>query len=261
MITVKIPIFQHQNTEVPCMERSCKFCPKLFTVLSVPVFILLYSFTALIVLVVIALASLNMRRAVRFMIRFWARASFVVMMKRLNVVGREHIDKERRYILVANHSSLFDILAVMAFYPGVSWFGKEYLSKIPVFGKVLRMIDFVPMRSTGIHNTKSMLGQLLQNSKSSTVAIFPEGTRTRDGELNRFRKGFVHLIRATDHQVLPVTLKGFFHLKPANRFYINFSTKLRVVIHPPMSNEVLQQKNDNEIVDTVRDVIESAIIA
>ena len=242
------------------MERSCKLCPKLFTVLSVPVFVFLYSFTAIIVLIVLLFAALNMKRAVRAMIRFWARASFVVMLKRLRVHGRENIDKDRKYILIANHASLFDILAVMAFYPGVSWFGKEYLSKIPVFGKVLRMIDYVPMKTAGLRNTKNMLNQLHESSRNLTVAIFPEGTRTRDGQLNRFRKGFVHLIRSTDHQILPVTLKGFFHLKPANRFYINFSTKLEVVIHPPMSSELLKEKDDNEIIDTIKGIIESAIV-
>ncbi|MBT3241857.1 MAG: 1-acyl-sn-glycerol-3-phosphate acyltransferase [Bacteroidetes bacterium] len=201
-----------------------------------------------------------MKRAVKFMIRFWAKASFLMMMKRLRVIGREHIEKDRKYLLIANHSSLFDIIAVMAFYPDVSWFGKEYLTKIPVFGRVLRVIDFVPMKSTDLRNTQVMLDKLLKNTKNLTVAIFPEGTRTRNGELNRFRKGFVHLVRATEHEILPVTLKGFFQLKPANRFHINFSTKIGVVIHPPISNKLLKTKNDREIIDTVKGVIESAIL-
>ena len=239
------------------MKRFCIDCPLLYAILSVPVFIVLYTFTGLIVLLLLLFAHLNMRGMVKALIRFWARASFVVMMKRLRVIGKEHIEKGRRYVLVANHASLFDILAITAFYPNVSFFGKEYLTKIPVFGKVLKMIDYVPMKSTDLRNTRQMLDQLLEKTENLTVAIFPEGTRTRDGHLNRFRKGFVHLIRATDHHVLPVTLKGFFHLKPANRFYINFSSKLDVVIHQPITNEVLTAKNDQEIVETVKGIIES----
>lgn len=240
------------------MEKTCRICPSVFTILSVPVFIVLYSYTGIIVLLILFFASLNIKKPVKVLIRFWAKSSFLFMLKRLQVDGRHHIEKDRKYILVANHASLFDILAIMAFYPNVSFFGKEYLTKIPVFGKVLRVIDFVPMKTSDLRNTREMMDQLMQKSENYTVAIFPEGTRTRDGELNRFRKGFVHLVRATNHEILPVTLKGFFYFKPPNRFYINFLTRLKVVIHPPISNEILSVKRDDEILETVKGVIASA---
>ncbi|MCK5820990.1 MAG: 1-acyl-sn-glycerol-3-phosphate acyltransferase [Bacteroidales bacterium] len=240
------------------MKRSCLICPLLFAILSVPAFILLYTFTGIIVLLLLVLASLQMRTAVKIVVRFWARASFVLILKRLRVVGKEHIEKDKKYILIANHASLFDILAIVAFYPNISFFGKEYLTKIPVFGKVIKMIDFIPMKTTTLSNTRDMLTQLSEKAESVTIAIFPEGTRTRDGQLNRFRKGFIHLLRATDHQILPVTLKGFYFFKPPQRFYINFVTRLKVIIHPPINNEELRAKDDQEIIETVKGIIESA---
>ena len=182
----------------------------------------------------------------------------MMMLKRLRVVGKEHIEKDKKYILVANHASSFDILAIVAFYPNISFFGKEYLTRIPVFGKVIKMIDFIPMKSTNLRNTRNMLDQLSEKAESVTIAIFPEGTRTRDGHFNRFRKGFVHLLRATDHQILPVTLKGFYFFKPPHRFYIDFVTRLKVIIHPPLDNEELRAKDDQEIIETVKGIIESA---
>ncbi len=240
------------------MERSCFICPRLFAVLTVPVFIILYAFTGLVALHILLFALLKRKKAIKGIIRFWARGTFVMMFKRLRVVGREHIEEGKRYVLVANHASLFDILAIMAFYPNVSFFGRESLTKIPVFGRVLKIINFVPMRTSDLRNTRQMLEQLKEKAENLTVVIFPEGTRTQDGELNRFRKGFVHLIRATNHQILPITLKGFYHLKPSNRFYINFLTPLGVVIHPPIMNEVLTAKDDQAIIETVKGVIESA---
>lgn len=240
------------------MEKSCGICPQLFTVLTVPVYLILYSFTACIVILALLFAQLRMRKLVRLLIRFWARLSFVVMLKRLRVAGREHIEKGQKYILVANHASLFDILAIMAFYPNVAFFGKEYLTKIPIFGRVLRMIDYVPMKTSDMRNTKEMLTQLKEKSERLTVAIFPEGTRTRTGELCRFRKGFIHLVRATEYHVLPVTLNGFYLFKPANRFHINFLTPLGVVIHPPIDPVELSMKEDQEIVQYVKEVIQSA---
>ena len=103
-----------------------------------------------------------------------------------------------------------------------------------------------------------MLEQLVQKSKKQTVAIFPEGTRTLDGKINDFYKGFIYLFRTTEIGILPVTLNGFYKLKPKNRFYINFDSKLDVVIHKPIKREELIEKTDTEIIETVKNVIESA---
>ena len=239
------------------MERSCKVCLPVFIVLTIPVFIILYAFTAVIVLLILLFAQFKMKRVVKALIHFWAKASFIMMLKRLRIIGKEHIEKDRRYVMVANHASLFDILAIMAIYPDVSFFGREHLTKIPVFGKVLQSIDYVPMRTTDLRNTKQMLEQLEDKSRRLTVAIFPEGTRTRTGELNRFRKGFVHLIKATGYHVLPITLNGFYFFKPANRFHINFSSRLGVVIHQAIESEELINKDDKDIIAHVRGVIQS----
>ena len=103
-----------------------------------------------------------------------------------------------------------------------------------------------------------MLSHLVEKSGARTIAIFPEGTRTSDGNINRFRKGFVHILKATEMSVLPVTLNGFFLLKPKNRFTINFESKIDVVIHKPIEWEELAEQDDHTILDKVKVVIESA---
>ena len=65
-------------------------------------------------------------------------------------------------------------------------------------------------------------------------------------------------MRSKDLEILPVTLNGFYELKPKNRFYLNFSSKLDIVIHKPIKREELIDKNDCEIIESVRKVIESA---
>ena len=90
------------------------------------------------------------------------------------------------------------------------------------------------------------------------MAIFPEGTRTLDGKLNSFYRGFIHLLRATEHDILPVTLNGFYKLKPKNRFSIHFGSRLQVVIHPPLNGREMALQTDKEIMDRVSEVIESA---
>jgi len=168
------------------------------------------------------------------------------------------MEKDKRYILIANHASLFDIMAIMSFFPGVSWFGRERLLKIPLFGQILKMTDYIPMKPANIRNTKEMLHHLIQKSSGMTIAMFPEGTRTLDGQLNRFHKGFIYVQRASGLDILPVTLNGFYRLKPKNRMAINFKAPLSIVIHKPVKNEELKNKKDVYLISRIKDVIESA---
>jgi len=179
------------------------------------------------------------------------------MGKRLKIQGNEIFDKSKNYLIVTNHSSLFDILAIMAVKPAVSWFGRERLIKIPVFGHLLKSIDYIPMKSANIRNTKIMIDQLIHKSKGFTIAIFPEGTRTIDGKIQDFKRGFIHVLRAADLDILPITLNGLYELKPKTRFYIKFDAKVEVVVHKPIAKEELIAMSDKEIISTVKNVIES----
>ena len=121
------------------------------------------------------------------------------------------------------------------------------------------MTDYVPMKKASIKNTKEMIDKLIIKSKGHTIAIFPEGTRTLDGKVNEFFRGFIHVLRASEINVLPVTLNGFYVLKPKNRFYINFSSRISVIIHEPISRELLIDKDDTEIISILKKIIESSL--
>jgi 1-acyl-sn-glycerol-3-phosphate acyltransferase len=232
---------------------------RLYSVLTVPAFGTLYLFTTLMIIIGIPFLYLRMKKTVLFLMQFWARSVFILIGKKLHIEGVENINKGEKYILMANHSSLFDIIAIVAFFPGLTWFGHERLTRIPIFRKVLKLTDYVPMKKTNIKNTKEMINQLVEKSKLNTIAIFPEGTRTLNGKVNDFYRGFVILLRSSQIDVLPVTLNGFYGLKPKNRFYIGFDSKLIATIHKPVRRYELIDKNDLEIINTVKSIIESSV--
>jgi 1-acyl-sn-glycerol-3-phosphate acyltransferase len=231
---------------------------KLYSIITIPVFGVLYCYTAVLVFLILILVWLRMKKPVTLISQFWAKSVFVLIGKKIHINGKQHLDPNLRYILIANHSSLFDIVAIMSFYPGITWFGHERLLKVPLFGQILKLTDYIPFKEPTFRNTRHMMEQLVFNAGSQTVAIFPEGTRTLDGKINAFYKGFIYLFRTSDIGILPVTLNGFYQLKPKNRLYINFSSKLSIVIHKPLTREELIGKTDSEIIDTVKKVIESA---
>jgi len=231
---------------------------RLYALISILIFAILYSYTAIGVLIVMILVWLKLKRPIIFLIQVWAKSVFLIMGKQFKVHGRENIKKGEKYILVANHASLFDIVAIVSFYPGISWFGHERLLKVPLFGRILKMMDYVPFKEPNYRNTRKMVEQLVQKSQYNTVAIFPEGTRTLNGKINTFYRGFIYLYRTRNLAILPVTLNGFYNLKPKNRMYINFDSKLDIIIHEPIKREVLAEKSDSEIIETVKGIIESA---
>lgn len=234
---------------------------RIYTFLTVTAYGILYPFTGIIVIIEIPLSFLRLKRAVRFIMRFWARSVLLIIGKKLHMEGLERIEKDGKYILIANHSSLFDIVAIISFFPGISWFGHERLLKIPVFRQILKMTDYVPLKKVNIKNTKEMIDHLIEKSKGHAIAIFPEGTRTLNGKINEFYRGFIQVLRASEINVLPVTLNGFYVLKPKNRFYINFSSRISVIIHEPVKRELLIDKDDAEIICILKNIIESSIVS
>ena len=234
------------------------FVTGIYRFLSIPVFGLLYLFTALGVLIVMLLTWLNAKKAVHILASVWAKTVFFLMFKRLRISGRENIDKNEKYILLANHASIFDIVAITSFYPEVSWFGHERLMKVPVFGQFLKMTDYVPFREPTITNTRHMLEQLMERANNQSVALFPEGTRTTNGKISSFYRGFIYLFRSREINILPVTLKGFYEFKPKTRSYIDFGAKLEIIIHKPIPRDELINKTDSEILERVKTTIESA---
>jgi 1-acyl-sn-glycerol-3-phosphate acyltransferase len=224
-------------------------------IISVIIFGLLYCFTAIGVVIVIVLSLFGMKKTIIMLMQLWAKAVFRLVCRQFTVHGLENINEKERYILVANHASLFDIVAIVTFYPDISWLGHERLLRVPVFRRILKITDYVPAGEANYRNTKRMVQQLASKSQHNSVAIFPEGTRTLDGKINRFYRGFIHLFRTMDLGILPVTLNGFYDLKPKTRMSINLSSRLDVVIHKPLSKTDLEGKCDSEISDLIRKII------
>jgi 1-acyl-sn-glycerol-3-phosphate acyltransferase len=231
----------------------------IYRILSVAAYGAMYLFTAIMVLLGIPFVFFKLKRIVKAMMQFWAKTIFIILGKVIRVEGKENLQGNLHFMLVANHTSLFDIVAIASVFPDIAWFGHERLLSIPVFRRFLILTGYIPMRKTSYRNTKEMIDRLKDSSKSSNIVIFPEGTRSLNGKINDFYRGFIILLRSSDIDVLPVTLNGFYSLKPKNRFSINFSAKPEVIIHKPYERKHLIGKTDQEIAALIKSTIESAV--
>lgn len=135
---------------------------------------------------------------------FWCRPSW-----RVTVTGRDLLEPRRRYILVANHQSLLDIMALYHLDRQFKWIVKEELFRIPFLGWAMALAGYVKLargQSHSIHDAYEQARRWLALGMS--VLFFPEGTRSLTGELGAFKNGAFKLAVETGTPVVPIAVSG-----------------------------------------------------
>ncbi|HQG72784.1 lysophospholipid acyltransferase family protein [Tenuifilum sp.] len=128
---------------------------------------------------------------------------------RIKVSGLEKIDKSKSYVIVCNHQSAFDIVLLYRLFTHFKWVAKKELAKVPVIGWNLILNNSILIDRASAVSTKKMISQGLKHLKGgSSVLIFPEGTRTKDGQVKRFKEGAFLLAKQANSPILPVVIEG-----------------------------------------------------
>lgn len=214
--------------------------------------------TILFVTYMMPVAYLGITPVMRPMLRFWAWFTFILAGKSVHITGAEKMDPSRNYLLVANHGSYYDVAGIMRFVPLAAWLGRSSFLKIPLISTFLNMIHYIPVYRGDPIRSKTAVDKAIAEASRITIAIFPEGTRTCDGNIGEFKKGFVHIMRGSNLDILPVTLNGFYQFMPRFRWALDPRARLDVVMHDPIRREDLLGMTNDEIVAIVRSVIQSS---
>jgi uncharacterized protein len=127
--------------------------------------------------------------------------SFQLKKTILNVKGQY----QRPMIIICNHQSFIDILVTCMLSPKVILITNNWVWNSPIFGWVVKMADFYPV-DAGAEGGVEKLQAMVKAGYS--IVIFPEGTRTRDGEIQRFHKGAFYLSENLKLDVLPLLIHG-----------------------------------------------------
>lgn len=142
----------------------------------------------------------------------WGKTLSFIFNIKLIIKGKHNL-QDSNYIFAANHASLIDIpLLLIAVNRYTVFIAKSELSKIPIFKSILDMAGFIFVDRKNNDNAVKSMNNLMDDIKKipRSVAIFPEGTRTRDGELLPFKKGAAIFAINTDIPVIPVAISGTF---------------------------------------------------
>lgn len=180
-------------------------------------------------------------------------------MKRV-VFGAENIDPNKAYVMVLNHNSMADIITIYNLPLVFKWVSKKEVYRIPIVGRLLFAHgDIVINRAS----TKEAM-QLVHNKgmewlkKGASVSIFPEGTRSKDGEIHNFKAGAFLLAKDAGVPILPIVLDGTNRMMRKGLF-MNWSNKITIKILPEVSVEEIAERPIKEIIAEVHDNMVDAL--
>ena len=133
------------------------------------------------------------------------------------------IPNDGPYVIMLNHTSFADVFfSVQGLKGKYTAILASFNFKIPIWATMLRSFKAIPV----YRKNKSKAIEAIKNAEHIIkdlgyhIVIFPEGTRTTDGKLQKFKKGGFHMALNTGVPILPITVKGGFRFKPKNRWYI-----------------------------------------
>jgi 1-acyl-sn-glycerol-3-phosphate acyltransferase len=192
--------------------------------------------------------------------RLWGRFGLFLAGVTLKTEGTEKVPAEQPLIFMGNHQSNFDILALYAALPvDFSWIAKEELFRIPFFGYAMRRAGYIPLdRSDGRRALRSMEEAARRIRNGVSVIVFPEGTRTRDGNLLPFKRGGFLLAAKAGVPILPFTINGSGRINPAKTLSLRKGV-VTIRFAEPIETEGATGKKRDDLIDRVRGAIEQGL--
>lgn len=195
--------------------------------------------------------------------RDWSRWILRAAGVRVQIEGLEHVTPTGPQIFASNHVSWFDVWTLAAYIPKRNRFvAKKELEKIPLFGRAWKSAGHISVdrgdRSSAIKSLQQA-GQRLHRDDISVV-IYPEGTRSRTGELGEFKKGAFMLALHTGVDIVPVAILGTRRVMPAGGWRIRRGTIILRFGEPIRTSDYTVSQR-NQLVDDVRDRIRAMLEA
>jgi len=177
--------------------------------------------------------------------------------------GRDKIERRTPYVFMSNHLSFLDGPLLFPLIPqAIRVILKKEVFRIPVVGQAMRFVGFVPVDRKRARGGKKGIDQAarMMRERKYSYLIFPEGTRTRDGRTQAFRRGGFFLALESGAAIVPITIRGTYDLMPRGTIFPRRG-KVNVLFHPPVPTEGFDRNNMQTLVDKVKDIIVSGLPA
>ena len=194
--------------------------------------------------------------------RAWSRLLLWSFRVDVRVTGLEHLKKSNRYVYVSNHASLFDIPAVLSSVPDeIRIIFKRELAYIPLWGWCLVLGGYITVDRSNPKDGMSSIEKAVDAIRDgSSVLVFAEGTRSRDGKLQPFKRGAFALAARSGVPIVPITVNNSFKIMPKGSWRIQ-PAEISVVIDKPIESAGVVGKDDEmRLMEQVHAVLEKNFV-
>ena len=189
--------------------------------------------------------------------RIWSRGLLWIGGVRTRIYGKEKIDFARPYVFLSNHQSYMDIPMLFAHLP-VTFriMAKSSLFKLPFLGWHLERTGNMPIGRKGVQSdARALLRAMRYIREGTSLLVFPEGGRTSNGSLQKFRPGIFLAAIKTGAPIVPITIRGNRHVLPAHSWHLR-PGKVDVIVDPPIETEGMGRADLDSLVARVRSLME-----
>jgi 1-acyl-sn-glycerol-3-phosphate acyltransferase len=180
----------------------------------------------------------------------------------VTVTGREKIRRGETYVMVSNHLSLLDILVLHRLFRHFKWVSKIENFRIPFIGWNMRLNRYIELRRGNRESVVQMMAECERTLRAgSSILMFPEGTRSRDGELQSFKTGAFELALSTHTPILPIVIEGTRNALPKRGFVLQGHHPIRVRVLDPIPAESFAHMSAKELAEQTRSLYARALSA
>lgn len=195
--------------------------------------------------------------------RFWCQGLIKILGLKIIVEGGEFPPKGKNYVFMCNHQSQLDIpvLEVLLKDYEIRFLAKKSLFDIPFFGWGIKALGYIPVeREDPKEGLKSLFACIERLREGNSLVIFPEGTRSKEGELLPFKKaGFLIPIKARV-DLCPIVLWGTLKILPKGALWFRLKEReIKILLGPVISMEDFNVKDKNLLAEKVRAFIEEGL--
>jgi 1-acyl-sn-glycerol-3-phosphate acyltransferase len=191
----------------------------------------------------------------------WSRSLLAAAGVALEIRGGEDLDRDRSYVAVANHASNLDIMVCFLALPvPIRFLAKKELFRIPILSSAMKAIGIVSVDRRGRAATHEQINSQARAlvATGRSLIIYPEGTRSRRGELSSFKKGAFTMAVSAQLPVLPVTIHGSYRAWPPASPWVR-GGHVTAVVDTPLETTGLTQADTGQLRDRAREVIEARL--
>lgn len=193
-----------------------------------------------------------------YLAKYFPLGILVISGVKVKITGLENIDRKGVYVFASNHSSQLDITALQWGVPTrLSMIFKKELARIPFFGWQLYLGPYVVVDRKDPQAAMKSLekAKWVMDKKKISVLVFPEGTRSKTGEVQNFKRGAFYLAAHSGYPIVPITINGTDKILPKGTFKLKSGTIYLHFDKPIPTDNIKNKQDELALMEKVRNII------